>query len=72
MTRRLAAMRAAREDLSDLAAPARACEATCARALTTALASPMLRDAFQPVPLRAAVAAQLDAVLATAQALAAE
>ncbi len=71
MTRRLAAMRAAREDLSDLAAPARACEATCARTLTTALASPMLRDAFQPVPLRAAVAAQLDAVLATVHALAA-
>ena len=71
MARRLAAMRAAREDLSELAAPARACEAACARALATALASPVLRDAFQPVPLRAAVAAQLDAVLATAQALAA-
>ncbi len=69
MTRRLAAMRAERADLLDMAVCARSTEQACARELAEVLASPLLRDAFQPVPLRAAVATQLAAVLTAAQAV---
>ncbi len=69
MARRLAAMRAARADLLDLASRARASEQACTRELAAALDTPLLRNAFQPVPLRAAVATQLQAVLATATAV---
>ncbi len=70
MTRRLAAMRAARADLQDLAASARGTEQACARELSAALDVRLLRDAFQPVPLRSAVATQLEAVFATIEAVA--
>lgn len=67
MTRRLAAMRAKRAELLDVATFARGTEQACARDLATSLTSPLLRDAFQPVPLHAAVATQLEAVLSAAQ-----
>ena len=70
LARRLAALRAARTELGELGArSARALEQACARDLSMALESPLLRDAFQRVPLRAAVATQLDAVLSAAQAV---
>ncbi|WP_144006751.1 hypothetical protein [Pelomonas sp. KK5] len=70
MARRVAAMRASRTELGALAGRAGAIEQACARELAAALQSPLLRDAFQPVPLRTAVAMQLEAVLATAETVA--
>ena len=66
MARRVAAMRATRAELSE---GARATEQACARDLALALESPVLRNAFEPVPLRVAVTAQLEALLAATEAV---
>jgi len=63
MARRLASMRAQRVGLGELSRSARALEQACARDLDCALASPLLRGAFRPVSMRAAVATQLGSVL---------
>jgi len=67
MARRVAAMRAARADLGDLRSSAEATEQACARELSMALESVVLRNAFERVSLRAAVATQLGALLAAAE-----
>ena len=69
MARRLAFMRAARRELGELSSTARTIEQACAQDLCSALNSQLLRGAFRPVPLRAAVATQLSAVLAAVRAV---